>query len=398
MGIDYYSVLEIHSYARVAVRERPERTRNCSDQELSAERMKLRHAWFKLAAEAFEVLSCPLLRAAFDQYGEEGLKNGVPARDPELYLKPWKFHGDPLKTYRSFFGTESACVPMLLSWQVEGKVRRPDGDSGPWFREAPLRVPLELPLELVASGGRTEVSFTRRELTGDGLLESRTRDLQLLLPPGVQPGTSFLFQREGHQALNSIPGDVEVMTADAPHRELRREGASDLVARFRVSLEEALLGCAVTLNTLDARTLRVRITDVITPDYELRLVGEGLPLCEAQPARVTELDRVCYVRHEELRAACREPAEPCLSCGMVVRAEKNDPEMKESPCQAEPCLEQEVDSSPRGDLVLRFEVEWPRAVPVTHRASIRAALLHLTPHIPHARAFVEPLRSADKCQ
>jgi DnaJ-class molecular chaperone len=35
-------------------------------------------ARFKEVAEAYDVLADPLKRATFDQFGEEGLKNGVP--------------------------------------------------------------------------------------------------------------------------------------------------------------------------------------------------------------------------------------------------------------------------------------------------------------------------------
>lgn len=44
------------------------------------------------------MLGNPLRRAVFDQYGEEGLKSGIPG--PEGYIKPYHFHGDPMRTYK----------------------------------------------------------------------------------------------------------------------------------------------------------------------------------------------------------------------------------------------------------------------------------------------------------
>ena len=53
---------------------------------------------FSLVAEAYDVLSDPLKRAVYDQYGEEGLKHGVPG--PDGYIQPYVYHGEPLRTYK----------------------------------------------------------------------------------------------------------------------------------------------------------------------------------------------------------------------------------------------------------------------------------------------------------
>lgn len=53
---------------------------------------------FSLIGEAYDVLSNPLRRAVFDQYGEEGLKRGVPG--PKDYIHPYCYHGDPMRTYK----------------------------------------------------------------------------------------------------------------------------------------------------------------------------------------------------------------------------------------------------------------------------------------------------------
>lgn len=53
---------------------------------------------FNLIGEAYDVLSDPLRRAVFDQYGEDGLKRGIPTA--EEYILPYHYHGDPMVTYR----------------------------------------------------------------------------------------------------------------------------------------------------------------------------------------------------------------------------------------------------------------------------------------------------------
>ena len=75
-------------FRRLAIQYNPERQKDESMEVV-----------FGLIAEAYDVLSDPLRRAVYDQYGEEGLKRGVPG--PEDYIQPYIFHGEPLRTFRS---------------------------------------------------------------------------------------------------------------------------------------------------------------------------------------------------------------------------------------------------------------------------------------------------------
>ncbi|KAL6423570.1 hypothetical protein ACFW04_010246 [Cataglyphis niger] len=94
--IDYYKVLSLErncndteikeAYRRCAVRYNPTQQKNRGAE-----------AIFALAAEAYDVLSDPFRRTVYDQYGEEGLKNGVSR--PEGFVKPYVFHGEPMQTF-----------------------------------------------------------------------------------------------------------------------------------------------------------------------------------------------------------------------------------------------------------------------------------------------------------
>ena len=48
-------------------------------------------------------------RAVYDQFGEEGLKNGVPAGSGEsgAWTNGYTFHGNPEKVFRDFFGGDN---------------------------------------------------------------------------------------------------------------------------------------------------------------------------------------------------------------------------------------------------------------------------------------------------
>ena len=48
-------------------------------------------------------------RAVYDQFGEEGLKNGVPSGSGEsgAWTQGYTFHGNPDKVFRDFFGGDN---------------------------------------------------------------------------------------------------------------------------------------------------------------------------------------------------------------------------------------------------------------------------------------------------
>ncbi|CAL9119322.1 unnamed protein product [Musa textilis] len=79
MGMDYYKILGVEksakdddlrkAYRKLAMRWHPDKNPNDK---------KEAEAKFKQISEAYEVLSDPQKRAAYDQYGEEGLEGQVP--------------------------------------------------------------------------------------------------------------------------------------------------------------------------------------------------------------------------------------------------------------------------------------------------------------------------------
>ncbi|KAK7864309.1 hypothetical protein R5R35_009563 [Gryllus longicercus] len=279
MGIDYYGVLSLkrtcsshdvkRAFRRLILQFNPKRQYDSSVQVI-----------FQTIAEAYDVLSDPFRRAVYDQYGEEGLKRGVPG--PESYIQPYVFHGDPMRTFREFFGCADP-FPDLLEALITPKpvYKLPSGERDFKTKEPPLIRPLLLTLHEVYHGGVKKLKINRLELTGKNSNNTEMREKVLSVPiqPGIPSGTTITFPEEGDQGPTIIPADVIFITEERPHEHFQREG-NNLVMHCTIGLKDALSGLRVVVKTLDERTFHVNITDVVHPLYEKIIKGEGMPLVQ----------------------------------------------------------------------------------------------------------------------
>lgn len=278
MGFDYYGILGVkrlcnqleikRAYRRLALKYNPER----HDNDENIKRI------FALIGEAYEVLVDNKRRAVYDQYGEEGLKRGVPG--PTAYIQPYSYHGEPLRTFHEFFGTSNPYADLLDYYENPPPMF--DSPLGKGYKEKdPIIVrPLALGLEEIYRGCLKKMKIQRLVFTDETCSELKLREKVLSIPikPGIYPNTEVTFKEEGDQGPTRIPADVIFITEDRPHNTYVRSGLSDLLSVHTVSLEEALCGLMITLKTLDDRVLRIKIDDVITPTYEKIIEDEGLPI------------------------------------------------------------------------------------------------------------------------
>lgn len=113
MGKDYYNILGIarnasedeikKAYRKLALKYHPDKNKTPEAEEK-----------FKLIAEAYEILSDKSKRDIYDQFGEDGLKNGGGgggrSGSSSFHQGPnfsYSFHGDPRATFAQFFGTDN---------------------------------------------------------------------------------------------------------------------------------------------------------------------------------------------------------------------------------------------------------------------------------------------------
>jgi molecular chaperone DnaJ len=110
---------------------------------------------------------------------------------------------------------------------------------------------------------------------GEGRTESR-RTLRVTIPPGIDDGHQIRLSGEGEAGpRGGTPGNLYVVTHVEPHPLLRRED-TELYYDLPVSISQAALGARISVPTPDGDEL-VEVKPGTQPGAEIRLRGRGVP-------------------------------------------------------------------------------------------------------------------------
>lgn len=317
---DYYEVLGVSrdatteeikkAYRKLALQYHPDR--NPGD--------KTAEEKFKEIGEAYEVLSDPEKRAAYDQYGHA-------AFDPRARVGTHTygpFH-DPFEIFREVFGSgvESVFDDIFGIGRFD-PTRPQQGED--------LRYDLEISFEEAARGCEKEITIRRletctecggsgaepgarlrscptcggrgqvrrtlggfiniaetcprcggagrtidrlcRACRGEGR-QMRPAKVKLRIPPGVDTGTRLRSVGNGQSGLRGgPPGDLYVVIHVKPHEIFQRDG-DDLICEVPVSFVQAALGAEIEIPTLDGKAT-IHIPPGTQPGTLFRLKGKGI--------------------------------------------------------------------------------------------------------------------------
>ncbi|XP_074529015.1 dnaJ homolog subfamily B member 13 [Halichoeres trimaculatus] len=283
MGNDYYETLELNrhatdaeikkAYRRLALKFHPSSSREPGHTER-----------FTQLGEAYEVLSDPQKKAIYDKFGEEGLKGGIPPEygGSEAWSSKYEYHGNPDKTFRQFFGGDNPFAdfftndaPLQFGGLQQVMVKTQDSH---------IERDLYLSLDDLFHGCTKKIKISRRVMNEDGCTSSiKDKILTIDVEPGWREGTRIVFSKEGDQGPNSIPADIVFIVRQKAHPLFIRQ-QNDLVYKVQISLEMALTGFSVDVETLDGRLLTIPINDIVHPAYKKEVIGEGMPLSQ-DPSR-----------------------------------------------------------------------------------------------------------------
>ncbi|KAI3373115.1 hypothetical protein L3Q82_006445 [Scortum barcoo] len=289
MGSEYYETLEINrnatdadikkAYRRLALKFHPSSNREAG----ASER-------FRELGEAYDVLSDPFVcnnvcvtarkKATYDKFGDEGLKSGIP---PEFgsggaWSSKYVYHCNPEKTFRQFFGGDNPFAdfftndaPLQFGGLQPGVVKTQDSH---------IERELHLSLDDLFHGCTKKIKISRRVMNEDGYTSSiKDKILSIDVKPGWKEGTRIIFSKEGDQGPNSIPADIVFIVRQKSHPLFVRQ-QDDLFYKAQISLEMALTGFSVDVETLDGRLLSIPINDIVHPGYKKVVTGEGMPLSQ----------------------------------------------------------------------------------------------------------------------
>jgi len=232
---------------------------------------------FAAVAEAYDVLSTSAYKATYDRYGAQGLTQGAPDAGSG-FTRPYVFHGDAIKVFQSFWGTENPfqdLFPMNDEYGLSAQ-HELDGQRTRKTQDGAIERDLFITMEEAYLGCVKKMKMNRKVLSDDGYTTvPKDKLFTIHVAPGWKQGTRITFPKDGDQGPNNIPADVVFVIKYKPHARFVREG-NNLVHTCEISLLAALSGFLTSLVTLDARKLSLPVFDLVRPGYEMKVPGEGM--------------------------------------------------------------------------------------------------------------------------
>jgi DnaJ-class molecular chaperone len=278
--VDYYDILELprdatqqdikKKYRKLAIKYHPDKNKEDED----AVRK------FQAVAEAFEVLSDPEKRAIFDQYGYEGLRDGVPDETGSM-KGGYQYSQNANEIFESFFGVNNPFVNFGFGETFPFSSRL---EKSKPQKPSPVTKSLPCTLEELFRGCTKRVSVTRKRWSDQNILVDHTKELMIRVKPGWKAGTKITFPNEGDESPDCLPSDLVFVIEEVAHHIFKRDG-HNLIATLSLSLADALTDCSLSIPTLDHRTLSLPCPEVVSPSHERTLTGEGMPISKSPQTR-----------------------------------------------------------------------------------------------------------------
>lgn len=314
---DYYEVLGVQknadeaalksAFRKLAMKYHPDK--NPGDKEAEAR--------FKELNEAYQCLSDPQKRGAYDRFGHAAFEQGGGGQGPfgggaggfagmgdifeDLFGEVFgggrrssggRERGADLRynleiTLEEAFHGKSATIKVPTSITCEacsgtgakpGSKPRKCGTCGGHGRVRATQGFFSIERTCHTCHGRGEVIDDPCRTCSGGGRVVRERTLQISIPAGVEDGTRIRLAGEGEAGARGGPsGDLYVFLSVKPHGLYQRDGA-DLFCRVPISMVAAALGTEISVPTLDGTEAKVKIPEGTQSGKQFRIKAKGMPV------------------------------------------------------------------------------------------------------------------------
>lgn len=145
---------------------------------------------------------------------------------------------------------------------------------GGMFRRQPqrnrsLNIQTEITLE--------ESFFGKNLMATLNLPSGREQIVDIKIPAGIQDGTTLRLSGMGDDSIPNMPrGDLHLTVHVRPHNTFKRHN-DDLIKSMELNALEAILGKSLYVETLDKKTLEIKITPGTQHGQIYSIPGHGMP-------------------------------------------------------------------------------------------------------------------------